>query len=99
VKVGYLYKEMEVAMPCNLKMESKKIRAIKEVVNECGKAQKRVYLERLSNTTMFTDLLPALGSPTIKSINMSVHMCVGINSGCNSLGIFIVSPLFLRQVS
>jgi hypothetical protein len=38
---------------------------------------------------------PTLGSPTIKSIVMSTHMCVGIGSGCNSPGVFTISPLFL----
>jgi hypothetical protein len=27
-----------------------------------------------------------------------MHICVGINNGCNAPGIFTVSPLFLWQV-
>jgi hypothetical protein len=43
---------------------------------------------------MIIDFLQALGSPTIKSIEMLVHICVGINSGVNSPSVFMVSPLF-----
>jgi len=30
---------------------------------------------------------------------MSVHICVGIGSGCSAPGVFTVSPLFLWQMS
>jgi len=48
---------------------------------------------------MTIDLFPSLGSPTIKSILMSTHMCVGIGSDCSAPSVFTVSPLCLWHVS
>ena len=38
---------------------------------------------------------PFLRIPTIKLVVMSNHICALIDSGCNALGIFNISPLFL----
>jgi hypothetical protein len=43
---------------------------------------------------MVTNLLSTFGSPTIKSIEMLIHICVGINSSYNAPSIFIVSPFW-----
>ena len=50
-------------------------------VNWCGKAQKSHYLESRSATTMMIDLFPTLGNPTMKSMEISVHMDVGMGMG------------------
>jgi hypothetical protein len=43
---------------------------------------------------MIIDFLPIVGSPTINSIEMLVHICVGIGSGCNALSILTSRPFF-----
>jgi hypothetical protein len=42
---------------------------------------------------MMTDLLPDLGKPKIKSIEISLQIAGGIESGCSVLGAFTISPL------
>ena len=49
--------------------------------------------------TIITDLFPDLGKPTMKSMDRSVHIVVGIGNGCNAHGVLIVSPLFLWKIS
>jgi hypothetical protein len=45
-------------------------------------------------TTMTTYLLPDLGKPTMKSIEISLQIVGGIESGCRVLGVLTISPLF-----
>jgi hypothetical protein len=40
-----------------------------------------------------TDLFPALGRPTLKSMKMSVHIEAGMGSGCRVPGDLKISPL------
>jgi hypothetical protein len=49
---------------------------------------------------MMIDLLPNLGNPMMKSIEISFHIVDGIGRGCNVSGVnFTVYPLLCWQVS
>ena len=48
---------------------------------------------RLSTTTMMTNLLPDLGNPTIKSIEISLQIAGGIGRGCSVPGDLMVFHL------
>jgi hypothetical protein len=94
VIVGSWLEKKEWGMPWSLKILSIKIWATMEVMDGCWIAHKWAYLERLSTTTMMTDLFPDLGKPTMKSIEIYVWIVGGIGSGWNVLGALTVSPLF-----
>ena len=64
-----------------------------DVVNGCLRAHKSTYLERQSTTTMMTDLLPDLGKPTSKLIEIYCQIAGEIGSDCSVLGDLIISPL------
>ena len=57
------------------------------------KSTKMSILGKTITTTMMTDLLPDLGKPTIKSIEISRQITGGIRSGCSVPGYLTVSPL------
>jgi hypothetical protein len=48
---------------------------------------------RRSATTMMTDLLPDLGKPVIKSIEISLQIGGGIGSGCSMPRDLTIYPL------
>jgi len=75
---------IKVGIPCNLKIRSRKTCATSVGVKGWGKAKKQAYLERRSTTTLMTDMFPYLGMPTIKSMEIFVHMEVGMGrvTGC-----------------
>jgi hypothetical protein len=77
VNVGFLSETMDVGMTCNLNILSMKTWATQKGVNGW------------STTTMITNLLLSWGNPTIKSMEMSIHIYFGSGSGCNSLNSFI----------
>ena len=59
---------------------------------------KWAYLEKRSTTVRMTDLPPTLGSPSMKSIEMSAHTWDGTSRGCSSPAGCNVSVLFFWQV-
>jgi hypothetical protein len=85
-------------MPWGLKTLSMKTCATIEALNECCKEEKKAYLQTWLTTTMMTNLFLSLGKPTIKSIEISIQIFVGIGKGCNYLKGFTISPLFLWHV-
>ena len=56
-------------------------------------------MERLSTTTMMTDLFPDLGKPKMKFIEISVQIVGQIGSGWSVSGVVTVSPLLSWKVS
>ena len=63
-------------------MPSKKARATDAAVYGWPSAMKCAYLEKRSTTVRMTDLPPTLGSPSMKSIEISAHTCEGTSRGC-----------------
>ena len=61
--------------------------------------KKWLYLERRSTTTKIIVFPPDLGSPSMKSIEISVHIRVGMGKGSINPGRGVVSPLLRWQVS
>ena len=57
-------------------------------------AHKCAYLVSLWTTTMMTLFPYDFGEPIIKYIETSIHLCLGMESGCRRLGVLIVSTLF-----
>jgi hypothetical protein len=54
---------------------------------------KWAYLEKRSTTVKMTDFPATLGSPSMKSIEISAHTWVGTSTGCNKPAGCIVSVL------
>jgi len=99
VKVGSWSETIEWGMPWSLKILSMNIWANVDVLNRCWRAHKWTYLERKSTTTMMNDLLSDLGSPTMKSIEISHQIEGGIGRGSSVLGALKVSCLLGWQMS
>lgn len=74
VKVGSQSDTIELSMSCSLKIWSMKNSEIEARVNECGKAQKWVYLESRSTTSIIIDLLLDLGRLIMKSMEKPIHI-------------------------
>ena len=70
---GSLPLTMEKENPCNRMMPSKNVRATDVAVYGWPRAMKCAYLEKRSTTVRMTDFPCTLGSPSMKSMEMSAH--------------------------
>lgn len=93
VNVASLSHTMDSGSPWSLKRFSKNIRATSTVVQGCDRATNFTEFENLPTTTNITFLLCDKGSPSIKSIEISIHTCCGTIRGCSKLDGFKFSVL------
>ena len=80
----------KVSMPWTLKIWSEKLYATCEGAKVDGNAWKRSYMSIQSTTTIMIILFATLGIPTMKFIEMSIHIWLGMGSGCKAHGDLIV---------
>jgi hypothetical protein len=81
---GSLSLTMEVGNPCNQTMPTKKARAIDDAMYGWSSAMKCTYMEKRSTTVRIKGLPPTLGSPSMKSMEMSAHTWDNTSRGCSS---------------
>jgi hypothetical protein len=84
VNTGSRSLTIDVGNPCNRTMPSKKVRVTDAAVYGCSRGMKWAYLENRSTTVRMTDLPPTLGSPSMKSIEMSAQTWDGTSRCCSS---------------
>jgi hypothetical protein len=72
---------MEVGIPCKRTIFATNVLATEAAVKGCFRGKKRAYLERRSTTTIMTEWSFEMGRPSMKSIEISVQICVGIGRG------------------
>ena len=71
-----------------------KICVTEEAVYGFLRAQKWLYWESWSTTTKITVFCPDLGSPSMKSIEISVQILIGMGKGSSNPGRSVFSPLW-----
>jgi hypothetical protein len=99
VKTGSRSMTIEDGNPCSRTTPSKKARATEAAVYGWLSAMKWAYYEKRSMTVRMTDFPLTLGSPSMKSIEMSAHTWDDTSSGCSSPAGYNVSVLLRRQVA
>jgi hypothetical protein len=99
VKTGSRSLTMEAGNPWRRTTPSKNARATETAVYGCPNGMKWAYLEKRSTTVRMTDFPWTLGSPSMKSIEMSAHTWDGTSSGCSRPAGGNVSVLFRWQVA
>ena len=62
-------------------------------VNGCLSGWKCAYLDKRSTTTMMTFFPQDNGNPYMKSMEISVHILLGMGSGCNKPAGRVLSDL------
>ena len=96
-KMGSLSLTIIFGVPCSFWTVFIKELVIVLTSNGRDSAHKCAYLVILSTTTMMTLFPSEHGKHVIKSIETSVHLWLGMESGCKRPGVLIVSTLFCWQ--
>jgi len=90
---------MVLGKPCNLIICSKYVCATVAAEKGCAKGRKCAYLLNLSTTIKMESLPLDFGRPSMKSMEMSSQIALGMGRGCNKPAGGDKSGLFLWQTA